>query len=52
MPLFLKKYFECLGRFLSKNIVEVGPEKAASVAKMKPSSNLKELHAISGLFVF
>ena len=46
---FFQKRIHFLCHIISKDGVEVDPDKVAAVAKMKPLSNLKELRAIFGL---
>ena len=45
---FFQKRIHFLGHIISKDGVEVDPDKVSAVANMKPSSNLKELRSILG----
>ena len=47
-----QKSIHFLGHIISKDGVEVDPDKVSAVANMKPPSNLKELRAILGLVGF
>ena len=49
---FFQKRIHFLGHIISKDGVEVDPDKVSPVTNMKPPSNLKELRAILGLVGF
>ena len=49
---FFQKRIHFLGHIISKDGVEVDPDKVSAVANMKPPSNSKELRAILGLVGF
>ena len=49
---FFQKGMHFSGHIISKNGVEVDPDKVVAVANMKPPSNLKDFRAILGLVGF